>query len=79
MKVSMPIQSEVWHGLRPCSPDGLPYVGRSKKFSNLIFATGHAMMGVSLAPATGKIINQLVNEEKVNLNYIGAFDPGRYQ
>ena len=41
-------------GLRPCSPDGLPYVGRTARFANLSIATGHAMMGVSLGPVTGK-------------------------
>ncbi len=46
----------VWHGFRPCSPDGLPYLGRSGKYDNLIVATGHAMMGLSLGPATGKIV-----------------------
>ncbi|MES2572931.1 MAG: FAD-dependent oxidoreductase, partial [Verrucomicrobiota bacterium] len=39
---------EPWSGLRPCSPDGLPYLGRTAAASNLIVATGHSMMGVSL-------------------------------
>lgn len=46
----------VWSGLRPCSPDGLPYIGRFGGWSNLSAATGHAMMGVSLAPITGKLV-----------------------
>jgi len=33
-----------WCGLRPCSPDGLPYVGRTASYPNLSIATGHAMM-----------------------------------
>ncbi|APW64726.1 hypothetical protein LPB137_02130 [Poseidonibacter parvus] len=57
-----------WAGLRPCSPDGIPYIGRSEKFSNVIIATGHAMMGVSLGPATGCIIRDLINEEKTKIN-----------
>lgn len=52
--------TEVWRGLRPCSPDGLPYLGYTTKFNNLLFATGHAMMGVSLGPVTGKIISNLI-------------------
>ena len=52
---------EPWRGLRPCSPDGLPYLGRTAKFSNLIVATGHAMMGMSLSPITGKIVSELVS------------------
>ena len=44
-----------WSGLRPVSPDGMPYIGRAQRWKNLTIATGHAMMGLSLAPATGKI------------------------
>jgi D-amino-acid dehydrogenase len=49
-----------WCGLRPCTPDGLPYLGRSTTHDNLTIATGHAMMGISLAPITGKIVADLV-------------------
>ena len=45
-----------WRGLRPVTPDGLPYVGRSAAARNLVVATGHAMMGVSLGPVTGKLV-----------------------
>ena len=45
-----------WCGLRPCSPDGLPYLGRTRAIPNLVVATGHAMMGLSLAPVTGEIV-----------------------
>jgi D-amino-acid dehydrogenase len=50
---------EIWRGLRPCTPDGLPLIGRSSRAENLILATGHAMMGVSLGPVTGKMVSQL--------------------
>ncbi len=50
---------EPWAGLRPCSPDGLPFLGRSSRYENLIIAAGHAMIGVSLAPITGKIVADL--------------------
>ena len=59
---------EVWRGLRPCTPDGLPIMGRSKDFSNLIIAAGHAMLGMSLGPITGKLVSQLVLGEKTELN-----------
>jgi D-amino-acid dehydrogenase len=52
-----------WSGLRPVSPDGLPYLGRSRRWNNLVIATGHAMMGLSLAPATGKIVADLLAGE----------------
>ena len=54
---------EPWKGLRPCSPDGLPYLGRTTRYDNLVVATGHAMMGLSLAPITGRIVGQLVAGE----------------
>lgn len=51
---------EPWCGLRPCSPDGLPYLGRFRRFRNLSVATGHAMMGLSLGPITGKLMAQVL-------------------
>ncbi len=48
-------------GLRPCSPDGMPYLGRTRRWGNLVVATGHAMMGLSLAPATGTIVANLID------------------
>ncbi len=50
----------VWSGLRPCSPDGLPYVGRSRHCPNLIVAAGHAMLGLSLGPVTGQLVAGLL-------------------
>lgn len=77
MKVAMPKADDIWHGLRPCSPDGLPYIGRSKKIRNLILATGHSMMGLSLGPGTGKLVSELINQEKTSIS-IDAFVPERF-
>jgi D-amino-acid dehydrogenase len=66
-----------WRGLRPCSPDGLPYVGRTARFSNLTLATGHAMMGLSLGPITGRLVAQILSGEKPDLD-ITLLDPDRY-
>ena len=77
MKVSMPEKEKVWHGLRPCSPDGLPYIGRSRRIKNLVFATGHSMMGLSLGPGTGKLVSEIINQEKTSME-IRAFEPERY-
>lgn len=66
-----------WSGLRPCPPDGLPYIGRFNRFPNLIAATGHSMMGLSLAPATGKIVNALVSGTEPEVD-ISLFTPDRY-
>ncbi len=51
---------EVWRGLRPCTPDGLPILSRAQGFDNLFIAAGHAMLGMSLGPITGKLVSQLV-------------------
>ena len=45
---------ETWAGLRPCTPDGLPVIGRAPGLPNVVLATGHAMKGLSLAPVTGR-------------------------
>ena len=64
-------------GLRPCSPDGLPYVGRFASYANLSAATGHAMMGVSLAPITGTLLAELLSSERTALP-IAALAPDRF-
>ncbi|MDG3582673.1 NAD(P)/FAD-dependent oxidoreductase [Galbibacter pacificus] len=63
-------------GLRPVSPDGLPYIGCSSKYKNITFATGHAMMGWSLGPATGKLVSEIIDGKKLSMN-IDAFHPDR--
>ena len=63
-------------GLRPCSPDGLPYIGRTQKIKNLSIGTGHAMMGWSLGPATGKMIAEIIGERKPSLD-LQPFSPDR--
>jgi D-amino-acid dehydrogenase len=77
MQVAVPKITEVWNGLRPCSPDGLPYIGRGSKFSNLVIATGHSMMGLSLGPATGKLVAELIHGNPTSMN-LSPFDPERY-
>jgi D-amino-acid dehydrogenase len=66
-----------WCGLRPCSPDGLPYVGRFGRYSNLSAATGHAMMGLSLAPVTGRLMSEILSGEPPSLD-IAALRPDRF-
>ncbi len=67
-----------WSGLRPCSPDGMPYVGRTQKFLNLSVAAGHAMMGLSLAPITGKIIADTLSGRPVAASQAALLSPDRY-
>jgi D-amino-acid dehydrogenase len=66
-----------WSGLRPCSPDGLPYVGRTAQFKNLSLATGHSMMGMSLGPITGKLMAEILADDKTTMN-IKLLSPDRY-
>ena len=55
---------ETWAGLRPTTPDGMPIIGRSTTHSNLILATGHAMLGLSLGPGTGQVVAELLNGQQ---------------
>ena len=70
-------QATVRSGLRPCSPDGLPYVGRVSRFANLSVATGHAMMGMSLGPITGKLMAETLSDEPLSCSMEGL-NPDRY-
>ena len=63
-------------GLRPVSPDGLPYIGKSSKCANITIATGHAMMGWSMATATGKLVSELISKKQMSLP-IHHLNPGR--
>lgn len=67
-----------WSGLRPVSPDGLPYIGRSPRWKNLSVAAGHAMLGLSLAPATGKIIADLLSGQPSPVP-TASFAPHRFE
>jgi D-amino-acid dehydrogenase len=68
---------EVWRGLRPCTPDGLPIVGRSAAFDNLILATGHAMIGVSLGPVTGSLVAKIASGESTDID-LTVLKPERF-
>lgn len=76
LKINQQEIDQVACGLRPCSPDGMPYIGRANNFKNLTIATGHAMMGWSLGPATGKLISEIISDKKTSLN-LDFFHPNR--
>lgn len=76
-QVSVPELKDIWYGFRPCSPDGLPYLGYSRKIQNLIIAGGHGMMGLSLAPATGKIVADLAMDRPHEID-IASYLPERF-
>ena len=67
-----------WCGLRPCSPDGLPYIGRTARCANLVVATGHAMMGITLGPVTGRIAADILSGEEPGMD-LALLSPDRYQ
>ena len=69
-------QEQVHCGLRPLSPDGLPFIGRHSSCSNLVLATGHAMMGWSLGPGTGKLVSEIISGKKTSMD-LTAFAPER--
>ena len=67
-----------WAGLRPCTPDGLPYLGRTQRLKNVSLATGHAMMGISLALISGKVLADELMGEPNPLLESTLFSPDRY-
>jgi len=68
---------EEWVGMRPMTPDGLPVIGKVPDLCNAYIATGHAMVGVSMSPATGKIISELIHTGNTKFE-IAAFNPNRF-
>jgi D-amino-acid dehydrogenase len=66
--VPMPPREKIWYGYRPCSADGLPYIGRIKRYNNVVVATGHSMLGLSLGAGTGKLVSELVDERPTSID-----------
>ena len=66
-----------WCGLRPCLPDGLPAVGPLPQYAGLFVATGHAMMGLTLGPVTGKLIAESILDGRPSMDITGLV-PGRF-
>jgi D-amino-acid dehydrogenase len=59
---------ELWRGLRPCTPDGVPIIGFSKKWSNLFYCTGHQMLGLQSAPGSARLAGELIFNENTYVN-----------
>ena len=62
---------EIWRGLRPLTPDGLPVIGKSRRWNNLTIATGHGMQGIALGPVTGKLVAELTCRETPSVDIAG--------
>ncbi|MYJ12782.1 MAG: FAD-dependent oxidoreductase, partial [Acidimicrobiia bacterium] len=67
---------ERWAGLRPTAPDGVPIIGAAPQWRNVTIATGHAMIGLTMALGTGRLVADLVSGTTPALN-AGRFSPAR--
>jgi D-amino-acid dehydrogenase len=70
-------RTPVWSGFRPASPDGLPLVGRLRTAPGVVVASGHGMMGVTLAPATGRLVADLLTGSPPVVDPV-PLDPNRF-
>ena len=77
MNLPQPDINKAWFGYRPVSPDGMPYIGRHTKFSNLTYAGGHAMLGVTAAAGTGRLIEEIISGKNPSFD-LEAFNPARF-
>lgn len=76
-EVAVPPMEEVWYGFRPCSADGLPYLGKTKKWENLVVATGHSMIGLSLGAGSGLLVKEMVLDQATSMD-VRPFSPERF-
>lgn len=76
-QATFPEEDQIWKGLRPCSPDGLPYIGAAPGHQNVWVGAGHAMLGLTMAPATGRLLAELYHQKNTSLD-IQGFEVGRY-
>lgn len=66
-----------WYGWRPMTWDSLPVIGRLPRYSNAFLATGHNMLGVSLAAGTGRLVSEIVNEQSTHID-ARPYSPDRF-
>ncbi len=77
LKIDFPPADKIWNGLRPVTPDGLPYIGKTSVYQNVVIAGGHAMLGISEGTGTGKLVTDIIKQQTTSIN-ISAFDPQRF-
>lgn len=77
MSIREPDTASAWYGYRPVTPDGMPYIGGHRRYRNLYYAGGHAMLGVSAAAGTGKLIEEIIGGKKPSIE-IFSFDASRF-
>jgi D-amino-acid dehydrogenase len=77
LKIDFPPKDKIWTGLRPVTPDGLPYIGKTGKYENVFVGGGHAMLGISEGAATGKILSDVVEKGSAPID-ISSFKVERF-
>jgi D-amino-acid dehydrogenase len=77
LKIDFPPKDKIWTGLRPVSPDGLPYLGKAPGLDNLLISGGNAMLGISQGAAAGQIISDIIEKKSTPID-ISAFKVGRF-
>ncbi len=77
LKIDFPPADKIWSGMRPVTPDGLPYIGKHSAYENLVIAGGHAMLGITLGTGTGKIVSEIL-QRKTTSTDISAFRVERF-
>lgn len=68
LKLPPEIIAKAWAGFRTCTPDGMPLIGRSGRYENLLYAIGHNMIGISLSNITGKLIQQSITGSELEVS-----------
>ena len=68
---------ETWYGWRPMTWDSLPIIGATPKLGNAYLATGHNMLGLSLAPATVRLISEIITGRSPHIDP-SPFRPSRF-
>jgi D-amino-acid dehydrogenase len=77
LKIDFPPADKIWNGLRPVTPDGLPYIGKHSLYDNVVIAGGHAMLGISEGTGTGKLVTEIIQHKTTSIN-ISAFNVERF-
>lgn len=77
LQIEVPQSDKIWTGLRPVSPDGLPFLGKAKNLDNLLISGGNAMLGISEGAADGQIISDLIGKRRTSID-ISAFKVDRF-
>ena len=78
LKIDFPPTDKIWNGLRPVTPDGLPYIGKVSNLANVTIAGGHAMLGISEGTGTGKLVAEILSNKNTSID-MPAFSPARFK